>query len=139
MQSTVINSGAPYVFVVSVADAADVTASGGGSAPFTLPLDKGFPLIQSLAPSADGTLATGGVQSGTVAFNPTGAALPVVFLSTLGVGGACGEGETAVQLVLNADGTPVLDGTTHTPTVRLSAGTLTAGKVLWVALVPGSF
>jgi hypothetical protein len=131
MRSYVIDSGGPYVFVVSIADSTDAGHT-------TLVLDSAFPAIQSLQPSLDGTLAVNGVQSGAVAFNPQGPAANVVFLNPLGVGGVVRTALTSAKLALNADGTPVLDGTTHTPTVTV-VGTVTATDILWVALVPASY
>ena len=140
MISHVVKSGAPYVFVVAIADAADVTASGDGSAAYNLSVDANFPLIQSLQPSTTGALATyGGTQPGVVAYNPTGAAVKVVFLKAMGEGGADGAVTPTVKLILNADGTPVLDDTTHLPTVTMGKGVLVAGQVLFVALVPASY
>jgi hypothetical protein len=140
MRSVVIDSGAPYVFVVSIADAGDVAIGAGDH-----PVDVNFPSLQPLVPSATNTLATGGVENGAVAYNPTGPAASVVFMSALGYGGAAAAPATGIvsaKLKLNANGTPVLDGTTHTPivTVALAAsGAIVAGQIMWVALVPASY
>lgn len=128
MKSTVIASGGPYVFVVSVADSTDAGT--------TLTLDVNFPRIQSLQPSKTGSLATGGIKQGDTAYNPTGPAAAVTFLAPYGSSGTIKSALTSAFLALNADGTPVLNGAQPTVTV---AGTVTAGAVLWVAIVPASF
>lgn len=138
MRTVLVKSGAPYVFAVSYADAGDVTIGAGDH-----PVDPAFPELQSLQPSKDGALEAGGVQWGAVPYNPTGPAMPVVFMAPLGVGGAVGASDIiSAKLKLNADGTPVLDGTTKLPivTVALAAsGAIVAGQVMWVALFPASY
>lgn len=129
MKSYVIDSGSPYVMVVSVADATDTGT--------TLTLDAAFPRIQSLQPSKTGNLATGGTKPGDTAYNPTGPAAKVVFMKPLGVFNQAGAATiTSAILALNADQTPVLNGTQPTVTI---VGTFSAGQVLWCALVPASY
>lgn len=139
MISHVFKSGAPYVFVIAIADAADVTASGDGSAAFNISVDANFPLLQSLQPSTTGALTTGGIQPGAVAYNPTGPAAKVLFLKPMGESSSDASVTPTVKLRLNADGTPVLDGTTNLPSITLGKGVLVAGQVLFVALMPASY